>query len=476
MSTFGSKAVHWITKSLLAALAYALLSPTVPAQEPSNSGAPNAEVRLPNILFILIDDLGWMDLACQGNKLVETPNIDRLALQGMRFTNAYAAAPVCSPTRAAIMTGKAPARLRITNHIPDRPQFTPPNAKLDPAEMFDRLSLKETTLAERLQEAGYATGFFGKWHLAGRGDSSFYPEHQGFDLNVGGCAFGGPPTFFDPYRIPTIKDRREGEYLPDRLADETIAFVRRHHEKPFAAFLWNYTVHWPMEAPEPLLKKYADRKGPGLNDTRYGAMIEAMDASIGKVLAELARLNLADDTLVIFTSDNGGFAGVSDNRPLRAAKGHLYEGGIRVPLIARWPGKIAKAITCDTPVISMDFYPTLLEAARLKKHDSESPDGVSLMPLLKGDGSLARDAIYFHYPNYAWHRSNRLGSAIRAGRYKLIERFDDGSLELYDLQADPSERRNLSEEMPAVAIRLRDKLVEWRAETQAAMPLERKVN
>lgn len=470
MSTFGSKAMRWITKSLLIALAYTFFSPPVPAQETPNGGAPNSEVRLPNILFVLIDDLGWMDLACQGNQLVETPNIDRLASHGMRFTNAYAAAPVCSPTRAAIMTGKAPARLRITNHIPDRPQFTPPNAKLDPAEMFDRLSLEETTIAERLQAAGYATGFFGKWHLAGRGDSNFYPEHQGFDLNVGGCAFGGPPTFFDPYRIPTIKDRREGEYLPDRLADETITFIRRHREKPFAAFLWNYTVHWPMEAPEPLLKKYADRKGPGLNDTRYGAMIEAMDASIGKVIDELDRLSLADDTLVIFTSDNGGFAGVSDNRPLRAAKGHLYEGGIRVPLIARWPGKIDEATTCDTPVISMDFYPTLLEAAKLKKHDSEAMDGVSLMPLLKGDGSLTRDAIYFHYPNYAWHRSNRLGSAIREGRYKLIERFDDDSLELFDLQADQSEKRNLADSMPDVAARLRTKLVAWRAETKAAMP------
>ncbi|MBP89750.1 MAG: N-acetylgalactosamine-6-sulfatase [Planctomycetaceae bacterium] len=423
----------------------------------------------------MIDDLGWMDLACQGNKLVETPNIDRLASQGIRFTDAYAAAPVCSPTRAAIMTGKAPARLRITNHIPDRPQFTPPNAKLDPAEMLDRLPLQETTIAERLQEAGYATGFFGKWHLAGRGDSDFYPEHQGFDLNIGGCAFGGPPTFFDPYRIPTIKNRRQGEYLPDRLADETIAFVRANQEKRFAVFLWNYTVHWPMEAPEPLLKKYADRKGPGLNDTRYGAMIEAMDASIGKVLDELERLKLADDTLVIFTSDNGGFAGVSDNRPLRAAKGHLYEGGIRVPLIARWPGKVAEATTCSTPVISMDFYPTLLEVAGLERRESEAPDAVSLMPLLRNDGSLVRDAIYFHYPNYAWHRSNRLGSAVRAGRYKLIERFDDDSLELYDLQADLSEKHNLADAMPDVANRLREKLVPWRTETKAALPLKRKV-
>lgn len=432
--------------------------------------------KAPNILFILIDDLGWMDLACQGNKLVDTPNIDRFALQGIRFTDAYAAAPVCSPTRAAIMTGKSPARLKITNHIPDRPQFTPPNARLDPAEMLDRLPLRETTIAERLHDAGYATGFFGKWHLAGRGDPSFYPEHQGFDINIGGCAFGGPPTFFDPYKIPTIKDRRKGEYLPDRLADETIEFIRANRQKRFAAFLWNYTVHWPMEAPDALLKKYANRKGPGLNDTRYGAMIEAMDAAIGRILAELDRLELAKDTLVIFTSDNGGFAGVSDNRPLRAAKGHLYEGGIRVPFIARWPGKIAESTTCDTPVISMDFYATLLEAARLQRRDSESPDGLSLMPLLLAKSDLEREAIYFHYPNYAWHRSNRLGSAIRAGRYKLIERFDDGALELFDLRDDLGEKHNLANKMPDVAGRLREKLIAWRAETNAAMPQRRNVD
>ncbi len=457
----------------MAVLALLLLAPptlTAAEEKPVEAAKPF------NILFILIDDLGWMDLACQGNKLVETPNIDRLATQGMRFTDAYAAAPVCSPTRAAIMTGKAPARLKITNHIPDRPQFTPPNAKLDPAEVFDRLSLQETTIAERLQEAGYATGFFGKWHLAGRGNPDFYPEHQGFDLNVGGCAFGGPPTFFDPYRIPTIKDRRKGEYLPDRLADETIDFIRTNREKRFAAFLWNYTVHWPMEAPESLLTKYADRKGPGLNDTRYGAMIEAMDTSIGRVLEELDRLELANNTLVIFTSDNGGFAGVSDNRPLRTAKGHLYEGGIRVPLIVRWPGQAAERTICDTPVISMDFYATLLDAAKVKRSDSESPDGISLMPLLHGHGELDRDAIYFHYPNYAWHRSNRLGGAIRDGKYKLIERFDDNSVELYDLKSDLSEKHNLAEDMPDVANRLRQKLVAWRVQTNAAMPIPRDLN
>lgn len=430
-----------------------------------------SEERTPNILLILIDDLGWMDLACQGNRLVETPNIDRFATQGMRFTDAYAAAPVCSPTRAAILTGKSPARLRITNHLPDRPAFTPPKAKLGPAEMLDHLPLEHVTIAERLSEAGYRTGFFGKWHLNNRGATQFYPEHQGFDLNVGGCAFGGPPTFFDPYRIPTIENRKKGEYLPDRLADEAISFLQRNQDERFMLFLWNYTVHWPMEAPLPLLEKYKSRTGPGLNDTRYGAMIEAMDSSIGRVLDALDRLKLANDTLVVFTSDNGGFAGVADNRPLRAAKGHLYEGGIRVPLIVRWPGVVKPKSINKTPVISTDFYATIADAARLTLADDESPDGESLLPILRGNGSLKREAIFFHFPNYAWHRSNRLGSAVRVGNYKLIERFDDGSVELFNLKTDLSERHNLADAQPDRVASLKKQLVDFRRRTDAAMPV-----
>lgn len=428
--------------------------------------------RPPNVLFVLIDDLGWSDLACQGNPLVETPNLDRLATQGVRFTDAYAAAPVCSPTRAALMTGLHPARLHITNHIPDRARYKPEGSRLQGAKMLDRLPLERVTVAERLREAGYATGFFGKWHLSGdRDDPDFHPEHQGFDVNIGGCAFGGPPTFFDPYRIPTIENRREGEYLPDRLADEVIGFMRTagKNEQPFAAFLWNYTVHWPMEAPEPLLKKYSDRKGPGLNDTRYGAMIEAMDASIGRVVAELDRLDIAEKTLVVFTSDNGGFAGVSDNRPLRAAKGHLYEGGIRVPLIIRWPGHTKAGTTESTPVSSMDLTATVLDAAGL---EASELDGRSLVPLLEGrDHDLAERPLFFHFPNYAWHGGNRLGSAVRIGRHKLVERFDDGSLELYDLASDIGERRNLAEANPERAAAMASRLRAWRKDVDANMPV-----
>lgn len=430
-----------------------------------------AKSRPPNIVLVVIDDLGWMDLACQGNRLIETPHLDRLATQGMRFTDAYSAAPVCSPTRAALMTGKSPARLRITNHIPDRPQFTPADAKLLPAEMRNHLPLAEVTVAERLQAAGYATGFFGKWHLAGNGDESLYPDRQGFDVNLGGCALGGPPTFFDPYGIPTLPNRRKGEYLPDRLVDEAAQFLRTQRDRPFFLCLWTYTVHWPMEAPQKLLDKYADRKGRGLNDTRFGAMVEAMDAAVGRLLMELDRLELTNDTLLVFTSDNGGFAGVSDNRPLRESKGHLYEGGIRVPLIVRWPGVVKPGTICNVPVISMDFFPTLLDAAGVPYVAKEAPDGQSLVPLLKQAGSLNRDAIFFHYPNYAWHRSNRLGSAIRSGPYKLIEYFDDNSIELFNLADDLSETHNLAVEKPELASKLRNQLAAWRDESEAAMPV-----
>ncbi|QDU93352.1 sulfatase [Lignipirellula cremea] len=439
-----------------------------------SGSATAAETRPPNLLFILIDDLGWSDLACQGNKLVETPHVDRLARQGMRFTDAYAAAPVCSPTRAAIMTGKSPARLHLTNHTPDRASFTPDHSRLLPAEMLDHLPSEEVTIAERLKTAGYATGFLGKWHLSGdgRGKPEFEPTAQGFDLNVGGCGYGGPPTFFDPYRIPNLPDRQAGEYLPDRLADEAVQFMQAHRDQPFALFLWNYTVHWPMEAPDALLAKYADRKGPGLNDTRYGAMIEAMDAAVGKVLAELDQLDLTDQTLVIFNSDNGGFGGVSDNRPLRAAKGHLYEGGIRVPLIIRWPGHVAAGSVSHTPVVSMDFFPTLAAVAGLPAESQADLDGVNLLPLLQGE-KFTRGPICFHFPNFAWHRSNRLGGAIRSGDWKLIERFDDNSLELYNLAEDLGERKNLADAMPRQAKSLQQQLARWREQTNAAMPRPR---
>ena len=440
------------------------------------STAAVAAADRPNIVFILIDDLGWMDLRVQGNQAVHTPNIDKLAGEGMRFTNAYAAAPVCSPTRAAILTGQSPARLAYTNHAPDRKSFIPDNPALLPAFMHEHLAVEKVTLAERLKTKGYATAFMGKWHLSGGGDGKpeYEPTAQGFDINIGGCGYGGPPTFFDPYRIPHLPPRKEGEYLPDRLADEAIAFMseRAKADQPFLLCLWNYTVHWPMEAPKVLLEKYADHTGPGLNDSRYGAMIEAMDAATGKVIDALDRLGLREDTLVVFTSDNGGYGGAADNRPLRDAKGDLYEGGIRVPLIIRWPGAIKAGVVQETPVVSMDFYPTLLEAAdvSLSADEKDNLDGTNLMPILRGTAPLSARALYFHYPNYAWHRSNRLGGAIREGRWKMIERFDTGQLELFDLETDLSEKNDVASAKPEIASRLAGDLRAWRQKVNAKMP------
>ena len=430
----------------------------------------------PNVLFILIDDMGWMDLGCQGNKNLRTPNIDNLAKGGMRFTDAYAPAPVCSPTRAAIITGQSPARLQITNHLPHQDRFTPKDSKLLPAKMLNHLSLESETLAERLKkDAHYATAFIGKWHLYTGRDKKYNPLNQGFDINIGGCSYGGPPTFFDPYRIDFLPDRKEGEYLPNRLADEAIAFISEQNskDKPFFVALWNYTVHWPMEAPDKLVEKYKNLPVKGYRDHRYAAMIEAMDIAIGKVLKSLDDLNITEETLVIFTSDNGPFGGVGDASPLRADKGHLYEGGIRVPLIVRWPGKVEAGAVEETPVVLTDLHPTILAATGLDLNSTIPNDGHNLLPLLNGKEKLKNRAVYWHYPNFAFHRDNRLGSAIREGDHKLIHFYDTDSVELYNLKNDIGEKNDLSGKMPQLASSLKNKLKVWLQDSGAVMPTKR---
>ena len=439
--------------------------------------------RRPNVLMIMIDDLGWTDLHIQGNEKLETPMLDHFASQGMRFTDSYAAAPVCSPTRAAIMTGMSPARLAITNHVAgNQDRFQPPGATLRADEMINHLDLDYVTLAEKLKEGGYTTGFFGKWHLSGIGDEmdtlepSRRPQHQGFDVNVGGLSFGGPPSFFDPYQNPELEDRQEGEYLPFRLADEAMGFIEEHQDKPFFVALWPYTVHWPMEAPQDLVDKYANR--PGFEDygdgiessTTYAAMIEAMDDAVGRVLAKLDELNLAEETLVIFTSDNGAYGGVTDLAPLRGVKGHLYEGGIRVPLFVRWPGQIEAGTVSGEPVISTDFFATILDVAGLEPTPGVPLDGESILPVLRHTGEMEREAIYFHYANYAFHGENRLGSAIRQGDYKLIHFYDQDEVELYDVVNDLSETTNLAGEMPERAAEMKANLQAWLIASGAKIP------
>jgi arylsulfatase A len=426
----------------------------------------------PNIILIMADDLGWMDLHCQGNATLDTPALDRLANQGMRFTDGYAAAPVCTPTRAAIMTGQAPARLRITNHAPGNPDFVSQETGLKGADWSTFLPLERVTLAEQLKSAGYATGFIGKWHLSHRPgkdvdgplEPRLRPEFQGFDLNVGGCSFGGPPSYFEPYRIPNITPRREGDYLPERLADEAIAFMEQHPDQPFFLCWWCYSVHYPIEAPPELIDKYRGREG--VENPAYAAMIEGMDRAVGRVLKRLDEMELAKRSLVVFTSDNGSLFG---NQPLKKNKGHLYEGGIRVPWIFRWPGQIQPGSTCSTPIVSTDLFPTLLAAAGSITTDG-GEDGENLLPLLKQTGSLQRDAIFFHYPNYAFHKQNRLGGAVREGNHKLIQWYDDDSVELYDLSQDIGEQNDLSATEPAIAKRLSGKLEAWLKQTGANMP------
>jgi arylsulfatase A-like enzyme len=433
--------------------------------------------RPPNIVLIMADDLGWKDLRCYGNGTLDTPWIDGLASRGIRFTDAYAAAPVCTPTRAALITGLAPARLQITNHAPGHPDgFVLPGTRVQSAGWTRHLPLQQVTLAEKLREAGYATGFFGKWHLSYRPaeaedpqEPDLRPEHQGFDINVGGCQFGGPPSYFAPFRNPAMESGDE-TYLPNRLAGECIRFVKQHADQPFFVCWWNYSVHYPFQAPDSLVRKYEDRKresGMDIRNPVYAAMIEGMDTSIGRLLQALDDLQLTDNTLVIFTSDNGPFA--ADVRPLRGEKGHLYEGGIRVPLIIRWPGVVSPGSQCSDPVISMDLFATMAGAAGLSGAIS-SLDGVDLRPLLSGSGRLDRDALFFHYPNYAFHKDNRLGSAIRQGDFKLLYFYDDRSLELYDLSVDIGEQENLATALPDRARRMKQSLDAWLVETGARLP------
>lgn len=439
---------------------------------------------LPNVVLIMADDLGWKDLHCYGNELVDTPHIDRLAQQGMLFTDAYSAAPVCTPTRAAMMTGESPARLNITNHAPGHPpNFQKPGTNLITPLWLRYLPLERVTLAEQLKPAGYATGFVGKWHLShcDRSNSEadedlptepeLRPEHQGFDINIGGCHLGGPPSYFSPYKLPNLSGKSDGEYLPDRCADECIDFIKSATAggaSPFFLCWWNYSVHYPFQAPEALIAKYEARKGPGIENPTYAAMIEGMDTAIGKLLDAIDALGLTEDTLVILTSDNGPFG--ANVKPLRAEKGHLYEGGIRVPMIIRWPGHVKPLTRSSTPVITMDIHATILAAAKLQADPSNTPDGISLLPMLETGVQLNRDSLFFHYPNYAFHKENRLGSAIRSGDFKLIKYYDNDSVELYNLKDDISESRDIAAELPHKAQQLRAELEAWLQATNASQP------
>jgi arylsulfatase A len=452
-----------------------------------------AETR-PNVILILMDDLGWADLGCYGSTYHKTPSIDRLAAEGMRFTTAYAACPVCSPTRASILTGKWPARLHLTDWLPGRTDM--PGQMLSRPKFRQELPREEFTLAERLKAAGYATAHIGKWHLGGQG---FGPRQQGFDINVAGSAAGSPPGYFKPFAPGKKKEpppgfgpeeewltgAADGAYLTDLLHDQALKFIEQNKNHPFFLYLPHYAVHTPLQARQDMIAKYAaGQNSPGQQSNPiYAAMLESADDGVGRILQKLNELKLAENTIILFTSDNGGLATAEGantpstiNAPLRDGKGHLYEGGIRVPLLVRWPGSIKAGSLCETPVGSIDFLPTILDLCNLTASGGRQPpdpkvpevDGLSLVPLLRQTGNVTREAFYWHYPHYS-NQTAKPGGAIRAGDFKLIEFYEDGRRELFNLQNDPREGTNLADKEPGKVRDLAEKLDSWRKSVDAQM-------
>lgn len=443
----------------------------------STTAAPAADATRPsNVVLVVIDDLGWADLACYGSRYHRTPNLDRLAAQGMRFTYAYAACPVCSPTRAALMTGKYPARLHVTDWIPGLD--VTPNRRLARPDFRQELPLDETTVAEVLHDGGYATAAIGKWHLGGDG---FEPTRQGFALAKGGNAAGGVQSHFAPYlrdnrTFPGLEDSPAGEYLADRLTTEAERFIDDNKDRPFFLYLSHYSVHTPLNGKSELVERYRSATADGLQaNPVYAAMMESMDDSVGRVMQKLDALKLADNTLFIFTSDNGGLATTegpktpaTNNGPLREGKGHLYEGGIRVPLIVRWPAKVKAGSTCAAATSSYDLLATIAEVCG---RPAPATDGVSIRPLLAGAAEVAKcDTLYWHYPHYS-PQGGKPGGAIRQGEFKLIEFYEQGRRELFNVVRDVSESTNLADVESERVERMAAQLADWRKRLDVQMPV-----
>ena len=450
----------------------------------------------PNVVFLLVDDLGWTDLGSFGSEFYETPNIDRLVKSGIKFTQAYTASPVCSPTRASIMTGKYPSKTYNTDWFgapqPDEIQnHWTKDKPLKPAYYDPNLSLGETTLAEAFKAAGYSTFFAGKWHLGE--EESHWPENQGFDINKGGNDKGAPSSgnkYFSPYNNPRLDDGPAGEYLPERLAAETVNFIRNNRSKPFFAMLSFYSVHTPLMTTKALEEKYLAKRAAmkledkfepeGNNKNRitqahaiYAGMVEAMDQSVGKVMDEIEALGLDENTIFVFFSDNGGLSTAegspTSNLPLRAGKGWLYEGGIRVPLIISWKGNLPKETEISTPVISIDLFPTLMDLTG-NGVMIEDLDGQSLKNLIfEEDNTPKREPLYWHYPHYG-NQGGTPGSVIREGDWKLIYLYENQNMELYNLKEDIGERNNLASTNPEITQNLKIKLFDWLVKTKAAFP------
>lgn len=501
-------------------------------------GVLNASERPPNVVFFLVDDLGWSDLGCYGSQFHESPNIDNFATEAVRFTNAYAACHVCSPTRASIMTGKYPARLGLTDWLTGRKDY--PFQKLKNVETIQQLPFEETTIAEALKKHGYATAHIGKWHL---GEEPSGPLQHGFDIQIPRWNKGWPRAgYHAPFKLDGLIDK-PGDYLTDRLTDEALKFIVEHQDKPFFLYLSHFAVHDPIHGRRDLVPKYDakrdavkksnSRDGPAFilegnpdderpltryrldelikqddyreykllpqrtvkvkqyqDNAAFAAMIEATDESFGRIIKQLESLNLSVNTIVIFFSDNGGMSAgnfgnpervvdvgqldkaySTSNLPLRAGKGWLYEGGIRVPMLVKWPGHSQPGTLCDEPIISVDFLPTIIRMAGVGSELPENVDGVSFAKLFQGHDSLERDAIYWHFPHYSNHGMQSPGGAIRAGDYKLLEYFENGTMQLFDLKNDIGEQHDLAMTESKKAAELLEMLHAWRRRVDAK-PME----
>ena len=465
----------------------------------SCQSAQQKKKKQPNVILIVADDLGWMDLGYSGSRFYETPNIDAMAASGMIFTDAYAASPVCSPTRSSIMCGKTPARTGNTDWFgapqpgTDFPAWMGhKNRQMDPAAYKAYMPLEEITIAEALKAHGYKTFIAGKWHLGH--DEKYWSEHQGFEINKGAFSMGHPPVndkadgYFSPYGNPRLNDGPKGEYLPYRLVDETRTFIKENKDKPFFVYYPLYLVHTPLQAKEKLIAKYqqkrdslrltdkfiefGDRKLRTIqSNVAYAAMIEAMDRVIGKVAKEIKESGIEDNTIIIFTADNGGLSTNSaptSNLPLKGGKGWMYEGGIRVPMLIVWPGNTKANSQCSEPVITTDFYQTIVEMTGISK-PRQLDDGKSLVPLLKQEKGFERKALFWHYPHYS-PQGAKPASAIRSGDWKLIRNYETDQVELYNLKDDLGETKNLSKKKRKMKQRLENKLEEWLKEVDASMP------
>lgn len=449
--------------------------------------------RRPNVVLIVADDLGWSDLGCYGSSFYETPHLDRLAAEGVRFTDAYAAAPVCSPTRASLLSGKYPARVGVTQHIGGHGV-----GRLADVPSMHCLPSNEFSLARAFRQHGYTTWHVGKWHLGRRGS---WPDRHGFDINIGGCHWGQPVTYVSPYECPTLADGPDGEYLTDRLTDEAIALLDGAGDRPFFLNLWHYAVHTPIEAPAQLVAKY-ERKAAALGldqreqiadgepypvwhkqhlrirrrlvqaDPAYAAMVENLDTNVGRLLDVIDARGLRDETVIVFTSDNGGLSSAAGsptcNKPLAEGKGWLADGGLRVPLVARAPGRVVAGVTVAEPVTSPDLYPTLLAAAGLPLEPGQHIDGRDVSPLMR-DEHFEGGPIFWHYPHYG-NQGDTPAAAVRDGPWKLVYHFEDHAETLYNLDWDISEIDDRRSREPEQADRLAGLLHDWLRTVGALVP------